>query len=93
MTAKEARSSILGQRVWAFVRIPGGRHFLQDPRVIIHWWAAKDCPLERIAMALGHELGHSSDEVLDDDAAEERRADGYADVVLAVLNILGRRPG
>jgi hypothetical protein len=92
MTAVEARSSILQQKVWAFVHIPGGRHFLRDPMATLHWWAAKDCPMEKIVWCLSHEYGHLSDEPLNDGEAEERRADGYAEVVAAVLNVLGRRP-
>jgi hypothetical protein len=93
MTAEEARRSILRQEVWAFVRIPGGRHFLQDPRATLHWWAAKDCPIDKVAAALAHEYGHLSDEPLDDGAVEEMRADGYADVVAAVLSVLARTRG
>lgn len=91
MTAKQARLSILRGGVWAFVRIPGGRHFLKDPRATLHWWAAKDCPMEKIVECLGHEAGHLTGEVLDNDILEEKRADEYADAVNFVFKILRLR--
>jgi hypothetical protein len=41
-----------------------------------------------VARMLGHELGHISGEILDDDAEEEERADRYGAVAELVLKML-----
>lgn len=86
MTYKDMLKACREQQVWGFVRIPA------DPLVLaeFHTWWHKDAPLELVMHMLAHEAGHLSGTPLKDDAAEEERADGYAEVVLEVIRMLGR---
>lgn len=73
------------QRHWAFVRVPKDK----KSAAVIHYYASKDVPVEDVARMLGHELGHISGELLDDEEAEEERADSYGRVVEQVFRMLG----
>lgn len=92
----EMLRAVRRQRHWAFVRVP------KDPDgvAVVHFYAARDVPARDVARMLGHELGHISGDILDDDAAEERRADLYGEVAARVLGMMltaagsgGRRRG
>jgi len=72
------------QRHWAFVRVPNK----SKDEAVIHFYAADGVPLTDVAHMLGHELGHISGTILDNDAAEEKRADLYGDVAKRVLELL-----
>lgn len=93
-TYDEILKAVKGQRHWAFVRVSKD----PDEAAVIHFYAAKDVPLKAIAAMLGHEMGHISGEILDDEVAEEERADRYGVVAAKVLEMLtparseGRRP-
>jgi hypothetical protein len=78
------------QRHWAFVRVSNDK----KATAVIHFYAAADVPLSDVAWMLGHELGHISGEILDDEAEEEVRADRYGAVAAEVLKLItaqGRR--
>jgi hypothetical protein len=72
------------QRHWAFVRLSNDK----KPTAIIHFYAAADVPIGRVAWMLGHELGHISGEILDDEAEEEVRADRYGAVAAEVIKLI-----
>lgn len=87
---EEMLRAVRRQKHWAFVRVPKEK----GVAAVIHFWAAAEVPVERVAHMLGHELGHISGTILDDEAAEEKRADGYGDVAKKVVEMLsaqGRR--
>ncbi len=83
-TYDEMLKAVRQQRHWAFVRVPKDTNGI----AVVHFYAAKDVPLRAIAAMLGHELGHISGSILDDDAAEEERADLYGKVAAEVLEML-----
>jgi hypothetical protein len=85
----EMLEAVRHQRMWAFVRIQSsGRR-----PAVLHWWAHRDVPEADIAEMIGHELGHLSDRILADDAAEERRADSYGAVARATVCFLRKSGG
>lgn len=83
-TYDEILKAVKMQRHWAFVRVPSKT----KDEAVVHFYAANDVPLSHVAHMLGHELGHISGTILDNDAAEEKRADLYGDVAQRVLEML-----
>lgn len=55
----------------------------------IHYWAAAETPLEKLAYLLAHEAGHCVGKEAEDAQAEEERADTYALAIGEVLIELG----
>lgn len=72
------------QRHWAFVRVPKDKRKM----AVIHFYAADGVPLSDVAKMLGHELGHISGDILDDEVEEEKRADKFGVVAARVLEML-----
>ncbi len=83
-TYDEMLKAVRQQKHWAFVRVPKEKNVA----AVIHFWAAKDVAPAEVARMLGHELGHISGEILEDEAAEEERADRYGAVAEQVLRML-----
>lgn len=83
-TYDEMLRAVRKMRHWAFVRVPKQK----KATAVVHFYAADDVPLEHVARMLGHELGHISGEILDDEAEEEQRADLYGEVAARVLEML-----
>lgn len=77
---EELRRAILSSGMWAFVRI-------FDGNAVIHWYAKRAIPLQRVAQMLGHELGHISGKQRSG-LVEEMRADQYGDVAAEVFTLL-----
>jgi hypothetical protein len=91
-TYDEMLKAVRQQRHWAFVRVPKEK----GVSAVVHFFAADDVPLEDVARMLGHELGHISGEILDDEAEEEVRADRYGEVagrVIEMISSAGRTEG
>jgi hypothetical protein len=83
-TYDEMLAAVRKQRHWAFVRVPKE----EGATAVIHFYASPDVSLSKVARMLGHELGHISGDILDDEAEEERRADRYGAVAAKVLEML-----
>lgn len=80
----EILKAVRMQRHWAFVRVPDkGKEI-----AIIHFYAADGVPLTDVVRMVSHEIGHISGNILDDESAEEQRADSYADAIEEVFKIL-----
>lgn len=76
--AQEAmRHAVICHGMWAFVstvtKVP-----------VVRYWHAQGVSRERLAMMLGHELGHVTGKRARGHAAEEDRADEYGRVAMAV---------
>lgn len=80
MSLSELHAAVLREGLWAFVRITNGS-------ATIHWYTKRTTPLQRVAHMLGHELGHISGRH-GSGLSEERRADRYGDVAVAVISLL-----
>lgn len=83
-TYDEILSAVRKQKHWAFVRVPKQKSLA----AIIHFYAGRNVPITDVAKMLGHELGHISGSILDDESAEEARADLYGDVARRVIELL-----
>ena len=73
MTALES------QGCWAFVDTPAG---------IIHAWASPDAPRSRVVHMFAHEIGHMVGAPLDDDIAEEMRAEEFGRVAAMAFDMM-----
>ena len=51
--------------------------FAHKETMTIHAWKKGDAEMENVLKVLGHEIGHLMGEQLEDEEAEENRADGY----------------
>jgi hypothetical protein len=85
-TYDEMLKAVRKQNHWAFVRVPHDK-----TEAVIHFWATKQAALTDVARMLGHELGHISGDILDDDTAEEARADRYGAVAEHVIKMLSQK--
>lgn len=89
-TYGEMLKAVQKQRHWAFVRVSKEI----GVAAVVHFFAAPGVAPADVARMLGHELGHISGEILDDEAAEEERAERYGEVAERVLEMLSseRKP-
>lgn len=73
----EMEQALRRHRMWAFVTT--------DTKVpVVRYWHEPGVSRERLAMMLGHELGHVTGKQARGHAAEEDRADEYGRVAAAV---------
>lgn len=79
-TLDEFVVALEGNPMWGFVDT------LASPPVI-HAWASPGASLEELVALMAHEIGHVTGEALEDDEAEERRADEFAAVAVQALGL------
>lgn len=84
-TYDDMLKAVKQQKHWAFVRVPK-----EDKKAlaVIHFFAAKDVPLEKTIRMIAHEIGHLSGVIIEDGGQEEERAESYADAFDAVVSVL-----
>ena len=70
------------EKAWCFVDKDTGH---------IHTWFSAECPMEKRLFMLGHEIGHMQGTELDDDEAEEKRADEYGYAAAEAYRLLQMR--
>ncbi len=50
-----------------------------DEDKVIHYWAGKKVPIEELIHFFGHEIGHRTGTIIEDNFQEEMRAEGYGE--------------
>ena len=72
-------ASLESQACWAFVDTGAG---------IIHAWVSPDAPRSRVVHMFAHEIGHMVGTPLDDDIAEEMRAEEFGRVAAMAFDMM-----
>ena len=75
----EEMAALESQGCWAFVDTEAG---------VIHAWVSPDAPRSRVVHMFAHEIGHMVGTPLDDDIAEEMRAEEFGRVAAMAFDMM-----